>query len=189
MGGVSPAPSECRLTTSLRRSRLQCCEPDGGRLELPRLLAAEVTLIFAYSFARTLVAIVSSPDFAAAGGWLAPVVPAEPVRFGQTLLFAGTASSLWVVAGLWLGAFTLAENATPDQAVRVAARVSLVCGCAYVAIAAAGSVALGGALCDGLPLCARQGDPALSPDDCASLLGLSVGLGLWRRTYADSIWW
>ena len=60
-----------------------------------KLVAADVTLFFAFCFSRALSNVLTSPDFP---GWLAPI-EADPVRLETTLFFAGqwhgiTASNL-----------------------------------------------------------------------------------------------
>ena len=66
-----------------------------------KLLAADATLIFAFSFSRTLSNVLSSPDFP---GWFAPI-QADPQRLSTTMYFAGEWAVAWIAAGLVCGAF------------------------------------------------------------------------------------
>ena len=77
-----------------------------------KLVAADATLIFAFSFARTLSTILASPDFgtAAEPGWLAPIrTPLDPdfnfERASACLYFAGEWAVCWIAAGVLLATF------------------------------------------------------------------------------------
>ena len=84
-----------------------------------KLLAADATLVFAYSFARTLANVLIAPDFP---GWLAPVT-ADPLRLSTTVGFAGSWALAWACSGLLLGAFSasLDEESTRRVGARGAA--------------------------------------------------------------------
>ena len=154
-------------------------------IQLPALLAADVTIIFAYSFSRTLISILVSPEFAARGGWryefesllIAPLAatPEENARLQATIAFATVSASLWVANGVLFNAFTLEANADPPSAATTAALTWLACGVTYV---------LGGCLAFVL----LQQPLSFDADVIAESIGLGVGLGLWRWYFANSMW-
>ena len=94
----------------MRSRPLVCVQPE-EEVDL-QLVAADATLIFAFSFARTLSTILASPDFgtAAEPGWLAPIrTPLDPdfnfERASACLYFAGEWAVCWIAAGVLLATF------------------------------------------------------------------------------------
>lgn len=78
-----------------------------------KLLAADTTLIYACSFARTLSNILLDPSFP---GWLAPI-RSDPDTLWATLNLAGLWATLWILAGVALQAFSPGVDAESTQAV------------------------------------------------------------------------
>ena len=142
-----------------------------------KLVAADVTLIFAFAFARTLGQILTSPTFP---GWLAPIT-ADPVRLGTTIQFA----SLWTL--FWVLAATVADAFDPgvDQEARrnigpASAGRAFALAAALYATAAGGVSATFGP--DLLP-------PALQLDlnNMEGGLGLGLSLAAWRAVLQETI--
>lgn len=176
---LRPTP---RSPTIVGRSQPEFELPE---FELPRLLVADITFIFAFSFARALSTILLEPSFEVES-WLAPP-RVEPVRLSETLMFAGLCSSLWMASGVVSGAFSMAATADPQAATSNAARTCVGCGGLYLLGGLIGALAIGacsGALCaEASPLYGLA--PTLAADQLEGLLGLGLVLILWRRTYAD----
>ena len=139
-------------------------DPDDG-IELPLLLATDVTLIFAFACARTLSQILLSPSFP---GWSAPVA-VEPGRLAATFGFAGACSVLWCAAGLVTRGYSIPANAYADAASTTMAR-TVACFVGFYTLLGA------------------VGFPAtpLSIDQVGAAVGLALGLAAWRWSYADS---
>lgn len=167
------------------RTRPPKCALQGPRLDEPQLAALDVSIIFSFAFARALSSVLLSPDFA---GWLAPI-NVEPIRFSETLAFAGYASLLWVLGATLVGGYSTYALESPQSAVSMAARSWLAAACLYTLMTFV--LALGFDTCAGW-FCA---DAALwgqremfGPPDTGTLLG-AFGLGLaliaWRGTFAD----
>jgi hypothetical protein len=144
-----------------------------------------VSIIFSFAFARALGSVLLSPDFQ---GWLAPI-DVEPIRFSETIAFAGWASLLWVLGATLVDGYSAYALESPQSAVSTAARSWLAAACLYTVMTFA--LALGFHTCAGW-FCA---DAALwgqselfGPPDNGTLLG-TFGLGLallaWRVTFAD----
>jgi len=152
----------------------------------PLLISSEVSVIFAYAFARALCTVLIDSDFP---GWAAPV-SAEPVRLGHTFTFAAGCSSLWVSGGLLTGGFAYSTVCDERTAAVSGARVAAASLLLYLLFAFCSSIALG-ACVD--PFCA---DAALWEQPSARLLSitpelllgaLGVGLSLcaWRVYYVS----
>ena len=148
-------------------------------LELPALLATEVSIIFAYAFSRTLATILLSPDFP---GWLAPV-QTEPGRLMGTLTFAGVCSLLWVSNGILLRAFCVDENRSATVAAKAAATTWAASCCSF----ALGNTALG-SLCVELLCSDALTAPSLQLEDLEAIFGLGLGLTAWRYSYGSMTW-
>ena len=181
-GFAPPPPSLAPLTLTQRtRPVVAKLAPDEGAPIDTKLLAADVTLIFAFSFARTLCNILISPDFP---GWAAELqepLSADPERLAATINFSGIWASAWSASALALGAFT----ADLDEAsVR---RVGAVGAAQSFAVAAGGlgtaAIAWPAVLGDVAPP-----PPALllSTDNALGALGLGAGLVAWRSLLAEA---
>ena len=147
-----------------------------------KLVAADVTLIFAYSFARTLFTILASPDFE---GWLAPV-RSDPVRLEATVGFASSWAVAWLACGLALGSF--ARGVDDASTARVGTRGALNC----FAAAAICWFALALGLPSEVEPVSRALGVVFSADSATAAVGLGGCLVLWRRVLADRSgngWW
>ena len=129
----------------------------------PLLISSEVSIIFAYAFARALCTVLIDSDFP---GWAAPV-SAEPVRLGHTFTFAAGCSSLWVSGGLLTGGFAYSTVCDERTAAVSGARVAAASLLLYLLFAFCSSIALG-ACVD--PFCA---DAALWEQPSARLLSIT----------------
>jgi len=183
--GPSARPTRLLLRPTPRSSLTARIQPEFElpEFELPRLLVADVTFIFAFSFARALSTILLEPSFEAAS-WLAPP-SVEPVRLSETLMFAGLCSSLWMASGAVSGAFSMAATADPEAATSNAALTCVGCGGLYTLGGLIGALAIGactGALCAS-PLYGLA--PTVAVDQVEGLIGIGLVLILWRRIYAD----
>jgi hypothetical protein len=144
-----------------------------------------VSIIFSFAFARALGSVLLSPNFE---GWLAPI-NVEPIRFSETIAFAGYASLLWVVSASLVDGYSACALGSPQSAVSTAARSWLAAACLYTLVTF--TLALGLDTCAGW-FCAEaalRGQRELfGPPDAGTLLG-TFGLGLallaWRVTFAD----
>ena len=143
-----------------------------------KLLAADTTLIFAFSFARTLCAILLSPEFP---GWLAPV-DADPIRLATTFGFAGSYAVLWVGAALALGSFAPGVDEESVNAVGVggALRCFGLAATAYCVLGLVLGLVAGDA--ELVPAALR-----LSVDNVEAVVGEGAALVAWRSLLADSI--
>ena len=135
-----------------------------------KLLAADATIVFAYSFCKTLCTVLISPEFE---GWFAPM-RADPGRLSDTLNFASLWAAAWISACIALDAFApgVDEESTrlvgPMSALRCfAVSTALVC-------------ALGLAVPDGVfrPL-------EFTLENSAAAFGIGTCLVAWRKLVAD----
>ena len=140
-----------------------------------KLVAADVTLVFAFCFARTLSVILLSPDFP---GWLAPI-QADPIRLSTTLYTAGSWALAWCVAGLFTDAF--APGVDEESTRRVGPSGAL------KSFALAFALQLGAALLVASAAAPEPPPPALelSVDNAAAGLGIGIALAAWRGVVAD----
>ena len=171
---MRPRPPLCM------RSRPPVCVQPKEEVDV-KLVAADATLIFAFSFARTLSTILVSPDFgtAAEPGWLAPIrTPLDPdfnfERASATLYFAGEWAVCWIAAGVLLATFASGSadstrRCGPEGALRTAGLSTAF----LAALALAGSAIFA----PGLPPAALQ----LSVDNVAGSLGIGITLVAWRK--------
>jgi hypothetical protein len=134
-----------------------------------KLLAADVTLIFAFSFSRTLTKVLLDPAFP---GWLAPI-RADSVRLSDTLNFASSWAVAWILAALTTGAFAMGAG----DAERVGTRGALVTFSA-AAVLWFGIALVQGSLASETPLPL----PALSVsiDTGEAALGIAASMMTWR---------
>ena len=137
-----------------------------------KLLAADTTLIFAYSFARTLGTVLSDPAFP---GWLAPI-RSDPDRLANTFNFASSWAVAWIAAALLTGAFTTGLDDGERVGLKGAALTFLAasafwCGAALLqgALAGGGDVTL-------LPVPALS----LSVETGEAAIGVGSCLLVWR---------
>jgi hypothetical protein len=137
-----------------------------------KLLAADVTLIFAFSFARTLSNILISPTFE---GWLAPI-RADPQRLATTLTFAASLSLTWVAIGVAFGNFSPGVDVESTRRVGPAATARGFAAVAAAWFALASCVAAGGVNAPAL---------ALTPANLQALVGVGILLVAWRSVVAD----
>lgn len=176
--GMSPAmrhPSlrpHVALRPAERHPAPQLCAPRG--LD-EKLVAADVTLIFAFSFARTLGTILTSPTFP---GWLAPIT-ADPVRLGTTIQFASLWTVFWVLASTFTGAF--------DPGIDAQARSNV--GPVSAGKTFALATALYAAACTGVSIFSEFQPPALQLDlnNVEGALGLGLSLAAWRAVLQETI--
>jgi hypothetical protein len=139
-----------------------------------RLVAADVTLIFAFGFARTLSVVLLSPDFP---GWLAPI-ETDVGRLSTTLNFAGEWSLAWFAAGL--ACDTFAPGIDEESMRRVgpvgAGRCFLLAATGLLAVALFADIAT-----PGLPPPALQ----ITVENVAASLGIGLALVAWRELVAS----
>mmetsp|Transcript_5153 Transcript_5153/g.9957 ORF Transcript_5153/g.9957 Transcript_5153/m.9957 type:complete len:221 (-) Transcript_5153:697-1359(-) len=172
-----------------RSSMCVCMLQDDDQL----LLSFDVTIIFAFAFARALGNVLLSPTFE---GWLAPVA-IDPMHMSETLGFAGGCALFWVLGGLLAGGFSYASTADEQSTVGstlrtwlVAAGLYMLPACALAAAhacigAACADAALGDAALDaawGAPV--RLGLP-LSADVLQGVVGLGLSLVAGRLCYVS----
>ena len=138
-----------------------------------KLFAADCTLVFAFTFARTLSTILTSADFP---GWLAPIT-ADPVRLSTTMQFASFWSAFWVVAAVVFDAFdpNISDEARSNVG-PVNAAASFVLAAALYVLAALSSEALLGPEMQPSAL-------ALCLDNAVGALGLGLSLIAWRAFF------
>ena len=164
-------------------SEQTCPSPRAGVIQCSqlsidsKLLVADTTLVFAFSFARTLANILVSPDFE---GWLAPV-NADPVKLAATVGFAGAWSAAWCIAGVLLNTFD--PGVSEESIRRVGPRGATSCfalAFAFWCIPSLVAIATGDAMTVPLPqeLC-------LSVENVEAALGIGIGLIAWRALLAD----
>lgn len=162
------------------RSRPLVCRLPEDEVDL-KLVAADATLIFAFSFARTLSTILVSPDFgtAAEPGWLAPIrTPLDPdfnfERSSATLCFAGEWAVCWIAAGVLLATFA---SGSADSTRLCGPEGALQCAGLSTAFLVAFVLAASA-------LCAPELPPAalrLTLDNVAGSLGIGITLVAWRK--------
>jgi hypothetical protein len=162
------------------RSRPPVCMQPEEEVD-SKLVAADATLIFAFSFARTLSTILVSPDFgtAAEPGWLAPIrTPLDPdfnfERASATLYFAGEWAVCWIAAGVLLATFA---SGSADSSRRCGPEGALRCAGLSTAFLAAFVLAASAICAPGLPPASLQ----LSLDNVAGSLGIGITLVAWRK--------
>ena len=151
------------------------CFSPVAKLEIDlKLAAADSTLIFAFSFARTLSEVLMSPEFP---GWLAPIT-ADPLRLSTTMNFAGGWAAAWAVACLYLDTFAAGVD---DDSMR---RIGPLGAVKSFALAV---TLLGGAAFTAQELCS----PALAPpflrltlENVSASLGIGLALIAWRELVA-----
>ena len=163
----------------MRSRPLVCVQPE-EEVDL-KLVAADATLIFAFSFARTLSTILASPDFgtAAEPGWLAPIrTPLDPdfnfERASACLYFAGEWAVCWIAAGVLLATFA---SGSADSTRLCGPEGALQCAGLSTAFLAAFVLAASA-------LCAPELPPAalrLTLDNVAGSLGIGITLVAWRK--------
>ena len=171
---VQTAPRAAFSRTPACRARPAIAQLGENRDIDQKLVAADTTLIFAFSFARTLSVILTSPEFP---GWLAPI-RTDPVRFSTTLSFAGSWALAWFLSGLLLDAF--APGVDDESMRRVGPVGALRCFAAAAAL-------IGGAAVVAALVCAPELPPAwlqLSLDNAAGALGVGLALVAWREVVA-----
>ena len=142
-----------------------------------KLVAADATLIFAFSFTRTLGIILTDPNFP---GWFAPIT-ADPVRLSSTILFASLWASSWSASGIALGAF--APGVGSDAIKSVGAGNAARCFALASALYAATALVATGA-------CAPDMPPAplrINLDNAVAAVGVGLSLGGWRAFLAERI--
>ena len=145
-----------------------------------KLIAADATLIFAFSFARKLCSILLSPDFP--GWWqeLQEPLSAEPQGLIDTLNFAGTWALSWTGSALVIGAYT------PDLDEQSVRRVGPV-GAGY-----SFGLACGVCISAALAWPSLLGDLSVPPaldltlDNAEAAIGLGAGLIAWRALLAEA---
>ena len=171
---MRPRPPLCM------RSRPPVCMQPEEEIDL-KLVAADATLIFAFSFARTLSTILVSPDFgtAAEPGWLAPIrTPLDPdfnfERASATLYFAGEWAVCWIAAGVLLATFA---SGSADATRRCGPEGALRSAGLSTAFLAAFVLAASAIFTPGLPPASLQ----LSLDNVAGSLGIGITLVAWRK--------
>ena len=141
-----------------------------------KLLAADATLVSAFTFARTLGTILMSPSFP---GWLAPIT-ADPVRLSTTVQFASVWTVFWVLAAAAFDAF--------DPGVSDQARGNI--GPANAAVAFGGAAmlyvitaaVLSGVAPELQPIALR-----LNLENAVGGLGLGLSLFAWRAVLQESL--
>ena len=163
----------------MRSRPLVCVQPE-EEVDL-KLVAADATLIFAFSFARTLSTILASPDFGTAAelGWLAPIrTPLDPdfnfERASACLYFAGEWAVCWIAAGVLLATFA---SGSADSTRLCGPEGALQCAGLSTAFLAAFVLAASA-------LCAPELPPAalrLTLDNVAGSLGIGITLVAWRK--------
>ena len=164
---AQPATVDCR----------RCSRPVLlGRDVDQKLVAADVTLVFGFSFARTLSVILASPDFP---GWAAPI-KTDPVRLTSTLYFAGEWALAWLVAGLLLDTF--APGLDEDSALRVGPIGALRCFALSAVIFAATALSAAAVSAPLLPPAPLQ----LNFENVAGAVGIGVVLVAWRQLVAEN---
>ena len=137
-----------------------------------KLLAADTTLIFAYSFARTLCNVLLAPDFP---GWLAPI-QADPIRLSNTFNFASSWAIAWISAALLTGAFGTGINdmqrvGLRGAAITVSIAAAIWFSAAFIQDALVGNE--GALLIPALSCSLETGQAAL---------GIAASLLVWRTT-------
>ena len=175
------SPSRRMQSLSRRmRSRPPVCIQPKEEVDL-KLVAADATLIFAFSFARTLSTILVSPDFgtAAEPGWLAPIrTPLDPdfnfERASATLYFAGEWAVCWIAAGVLLATFA---SGSADSTRRCGPEGALQCvglSTAFLSVFVLAALAI---FAPALPPASLQ----LSVDNVAGSVGIGIMLVAWRK--------
>lgn len=139
-----------------------------------KLVAADVTLIFAFCFSRTLSNILTSPDFP---GWLAPI-EVNPLRLETTLFFAGQWALAWFVSGLLNDTF--APGVDDESTRRIGVDGALRCFGFAAALIVASSLAVQSVSGEPPPLALQ-----LTIDNGFGALGIAIALVAWRGVLGD----